>query len=228
MRRADDSAPIALLGLANEPSPLRLKLYGGSAAGRDDVRLEWEMEPLAALLDGFGLGRGGWVDNGAYGAGNPPLLDSGALARPAGSVAHWRARVAGRSPFFPHSAWFSPAGNGRQEADLLIRDLLLSGVGDGPARPLGGALPVSAAPNPFNPRTTIAFENARGGRVRIELFDLRGRALGVLLDEERPAGRVELPWDGRDGAGRDVASGSYFARVEAGGQAGTARLTLLR
>jgi hypothetical protein len=225
-RRGNDSAPVALLGGAGTPSSLRVKARGASAAGRADVRIEWEYETLGTLLDGLNLGRGAWTDNGQLGAGNLPVLDSGSFTPPAGNTAHGRLRVAGRSPFFPHTPWVSPTGNGPQETDVRLRNSLLTGV-DGPARPLAG-LVVSVSPNPFNPRTTLAFTLPREGHVRVELFDVRGRSLGPLLDEARPAGRVELPWDGRDSSGHPVGSGAYWARVTTDDMTGVARLVLVR
>ena len=67
--------------------------------------------------------------------------------------------------------------------------------------------PVSAlhqnVPNPFNPTTTIAFDLARAGHVRLEVFDVGGRIVRVLVDEERPAARNHrVVWDGLDAARR--------------------------
>jgi len=224
-RRGADTAPIAVLGSAGAPPALRLKAYGASPAGRSRVRLEWEVATLGSLLDGVGLNRSSWTDNGVFGVGNPPLLDSGSFAAP-GIAAHWQLRVASRSPYFPHSPWLSLQGNGRQESDVLVVSVS-TGTGDDVVA-WGPSLPVTVAPNPFNPRTTFRFEVAQGGRVRVELFDVRGRAIAVLLDEDRPAGRAEVVWNGADGEGRPVSSGTYFARVTAAGQVGTARLLLVR
>jgi hypothetical protein len=68
----------------------------------------------------------------------------------------------------------------------------------------------------------------REGRARVELFDVRGRLIGVVLDQVRAAGRVELLWDGCDGEGRPVSSGIYWARVSAAGISGVAKLVLVR
>ncbi|MBC8423634.1 S8 family serine peptidase [bacterium] len=73
------------------------------------------------------------------------------------------------------------------------------------------------SPNPFNPRTVIAFELARAGTPRLAIFDLRGREVRRLLDGQAlPAGRHEATWDGRDAAGRVLASGLYLYRFTAG------------
>lgn len=83
-------------------------------------------------------------------------------------------------------------------------------------------------PNPFNPMTTITFDLATTGRVGLTIFDLSGRLVCVLLDDERPAGRHQARWDGTSGDGRQMASGTYFCRMEAGSFRETRRMTLVR
>jgi PKD repeat protein len=67
-----------------------------------------------------------------------------------------------------------------------------------------------AAPNPFNPRTTIAFDLASGGRTRLAIYDLAGRLVRVLVDQPLGPGPHEFVWDGTDHGGRRVASGVYL------------------
>ncbi len=223
-RRGDDGAPLALLGDAGSPPTVRLKAEGTSSAGRGKLRIVWEIKAHGALLDGTGLGYGAWTVSGKSAESAPSTLDSGTLSLPAGTSLHWRARVASRSPYQPHSRWFSPQGNGPNEADLRTR-AYISGV-DLPAA--GRGLAVVAAPNPFNPRTTLSFAVPREGRVRVDLFDLRGARVRVLLDEVLPAGPASLAWDGLDDAGRPLASGAYHARVKAGDETGQVRLMLVK
>lgn len=84
-------------------------------------------------------------------------------------------------------------------------------------------------PNPFNPRTTIAFELPEAASVRLAVFDVAGRLVDVLLrDEPHAAGRWEVTWQGRDDRGRGVAAGVYFCRLEAGSFRATTRLLLVK
>jgi hypothetical protein len=69
-------------------------------------------------------------------------------------------------------------------------------------------------PNPFNPLTEVVFDLARSGTVRLTVHDVRGRLVRVLRDGSLPAGRHTESWDGRDAAGREVASGTYLLRLE--------------
>jgi sugar lactone lactonase YvrE len=84
-------------------------------------------------------------------------------------------------------------------------------------------------PNPFNPRTTIAFTMDRPGPVQLAIHDASGRLVRNLMQGEyRPAGRQEVSWDGRDEGGRPLPSGVFFYRLAADGRVATGRMTLLR
>jgi len=87
-----------------------------------------------------------------------------------------------------------------------------TGDGDGSADVGAGRL--AAAPNPFNPRLNIAFDAPVAGPARLDVYDLRGRRVAVLVDREIPAGRLDVTWTGRDEAGRTVPSGTYVLRLE--------------
>jgi subtilisin-like proprotein convertase family protein len=103
----------------------------------------------------------------------------------------------------------------------------------GGAAPVDDPLPtvtrlVGNAPNPFNPRTVIAFELARAGQVRLEVFDVRGRLVRRLADRSFAAGRHTALWDGRDNSGGEAASGLYFYRLRAGNLEQTNKMLLVR
>ena len=85
-----------------------------------------------------------------------------------------------------------------------------------------------AWPNPFNPHTNFEFTVAATGPARLRVFDLRGRLVAGLVDGVIAAGRHQAAWDGRDQSGRDLPSGVYLARLEAGGQVVQERVALVR
>jgi hypothetical protein len=97
----------------------------------------------------------------------------------------------------------------------------------GQPRPLTLALKPNY-PNPFNPSTTVPFEIAKAGRVRLTVFDLAGRQIAVLADGEYGVGYHEEVWLGKDASGRQVPSGPYYLRLESGGQVRMRQMMLLK
>jgi hypothetical protein len=97
----------------------------------------------------------------------------------------------------------------------------------------GGALHRLAleqnAPNPFNPVTTITFAVPAGAeRVELTVYNVAGRAVRSLVEGPLEPGTQKVVWDGRDDAGRSLASGVYFARLAAGGESVVRKMTLLK
>jgi subtilisin-like proprotein convertase family protein len=83
-------------------------------------------------------------------------------------------------------------------------------------------------PNPFNPRTEISFVLEQGGQTRLSIFNVRGMLVRKLLDEDLPAGSHRVAWDGNDGSGLAVGSGTYFYRLENGPEIQVRKMLLLR
>jgi hypothetical protein len=81
--------------------------------------------------------------------------------------------------------------------------------GDGVA---AGVRLVGNAPNPFRGHTTIEYELARPARVRLGVYDVAGRRLGLLADAAQAAGRHAVRYDALG-----LASGVYFIRLDAAG-----------
>jgi len=72
-------------------------------------------------------------------------------------------------------------------------------------------------PNPFNPTTRIRYTVPDPGRpVRIAVYDLAGRMVKALVDEEQSGGTYMTVWHGRDERGKRMSSGVYFYRIEIG------------
>ncbi|MCK4510264.1 hypothetical protein KAW64_00910, partial [bacterium] len=84
------------------------------------------------------------------------------------------------------------------------------------------------APNPFNPRTAIAFDVPQRCVVALRVYGVDGREVSTLVDEPRDAGAYHVTWDGTDDRGADAASGVYFYVLEAGGLRLTQKMVLMR
>jgi hypothetical protein len=93
---------------------------------------------------------------------------------------------------------------------------------------LPGVSQVLAAPNPFNPATSISFKLGRAQRVRIQVYDLDGRLVARLADREFPTGTNAVIWPGTADNGRALASGTYLILVDSPGRQVTSKVTLLK
>jgi hypothetical protein len=107
---------------------------------------------------------------------------------------------------------------------IPVEVVAATGTGDDdlPAAPRRTVLH-PAVPNPFNPTTTLRYDLARDGRVRISIHDGRGRRVRELLDAPQRAGRHELSWNA---AG--LGSGTYIVRLAAPDHLETRKLTLIQ
>jgi hypothetical protein len=107
----------------------------------------------------------------------------------------------------------------------FVLDAAATAVGGRP-RP-GSAIALHPVyPNPFNPRTNISLDLARGGPIDLAVYTLSGRRVRELIRGYRPAGAVLTTWNGVDDFGRGVASGVYLLRLEAVGEISTRKLVV--
>lgn len=83
-------------------------------------------------------------------------------------------------------------------------------------------------PNPFNPETNIAFSIPDNRKVKLEIINLLGQKVKILLNENLPAGHHVVTWDGRDELGFMAATGVYFYRLIAGEHTQSKKMVLLK
>jgi len=113
--------------------------------------------------------------------------------------------------------------------DLIVPVVMV--VSDGASV---GTLPVAftsfaASPNPFHPSSaTLRFTLAASGQAELKLIDVQGRLVRTLFSGRVEPGLSEIGWDGRDNAGRPVASGTYYARLTVNGDSRVKPLVLVR
>jgi hypothetical protein len=125
---------------------------------------------------------------------------------------------------------FTSVKNNRQQVFLskirvlYIVDGRLSNVQEESLRELPKvALLHQNYPNPFNPTTTIAFSIPQTSFATLKVFDLLGREVATLANEEMTAGSHARIFDGSE-----LASGVYLYRLHAGSFVQTKKLLLLR
>jgi hypothetical protein len=97
---------------------------------------------------------------------------------------------------------------------ITVHDAGIVGVGDEEPQPLS----LLSSPNPASGPSSIRFNLPRSGLAKVAIYDIEGRVVRLLVNEERPAGEQTVTWEGRDNQGRPVGAGVYFARLRLGGE----------
>ena len=82
-------------------------------------------------------------------------------------------------------------------------------------------------PNPFNPVTNINFAIDVPGHISIEIFNIKGEKVKILVDENMEPGYYSKLWDGKDDNSKPAASGIYFYKMRAGGRYTSTRKMIL-
>ncbi len=71
-------------------------------------------------------------------------------------------------------------------------------------------------PNPFNPETTIAFSIPADGKVELAIYNIKGQKVRTLKNEFMNKGNHKIVWNGKDSNNKQVSSGIYFYKLQAG------------
>jgi len=108
----------------------------------------------------------------------------------------------------------------------VMKGNLVAAKGGAPIRATGtyvvkqsggpGAVSSFAAPNPFNPETSISYTLRNQGTVSVRIYSVNGRLVRSLREEFANPGTFEVRWNGTDDSGRPVRSGMYFVNVVQG------------
>lgn len=212
-----DGPPLALGGIEiEEEGPLSLKLRWQVLQGDEAV----SFQPFL----GYESPRGGggphgdprqWVPAGdeiVWEPGQPPVMAQDVRIGPgpegqlcAGAVAVRVTAGEGRNFWLGPGALSVPAA----EEELML---------------------LPAAPNPFNPETLLRYTLPPGGiyEVRMEIRDVRGRRIRILVDSAKASGSYMVRWDGRDDAGHAAAAGIYLVLLQVDGRRLSRKILLLR
>jgi hypothetical protein len=78
-------------------------------------------------------------------------------------------------------------------------------------------------PNPFNPTTIITYQLPMNSKVGLKIYDLLGREIAMLVEEEQSAGWKEVQWNASS-----VSSGIYFYRLTAGNFVGVKKMIVVK
>jgi hypothetical protein len=83
-------------------------------------------------------------------------------------------------------------------------------------------------PNPFNPVTTINYDLPQQTHVDLFVYDIMGREVVKLIQEEMPAGYQSITWNARNSFGLQVSAGIYFFQIQTSDFVKTKKMVLLK
>jgi hypothetical protein len=83
-------------------------------------------------------------------------------------------------------------------------------------------------PNPFNQFTRISYKIRKEGAVNLAIYNMGGRVVKQLVNNEQPAGESTVTWDGADDGGSAVGTGIYLIRLQADDRQITRKILYLK
>jgi hypothetical protein len=187
---------------------------------------------------GFDSGGGVWVSGVSLAIGGGPL--SGGMYRYDGS--NWTEMTHFVNPNVLHLSTIAEnsPGNiwtGTSERGLLCwtggklmgyffsaPDDIVTHAGESPEE----FTAIGNHPNPFNSSTLLTFTLPEPGGATLAIHDITGRKVRTFVLGFLPAGEHTVAWDGRDGSGKALASGCYFALLRHGAMSAYHRMLLVK
>jgi flagellar hook assembly protein FlgD len=83
-------------------------------------------------------------------------------------------------------------------------------------------------PNPFNPITTLSYDLPENSFVNITIYNLLGREVRTLVNQNQDAGFKSVIWNGSNSFGKPVSAGVYIYQIRAGKYVHTNKMLLLK
>jgi hypothetical protein len=83
-------------------------------------------------------------------------------------------------------------------------------------------------PNPFNPATIISYSIPEAAKVKITIYDILGKVVKTLVNEEQNPGQYQIEWNGTNFLNSKVSTGVYFYRLETGNFIQTKKMLMLK
>jgi outer membrane protein assembly factor BamB len=187
------------------------------------LRLRWEIDPeLLSIVPADTGAAGGMLRLSQQGEGwvelQQAMLEVGKKLE-----SHWKVRILVDELEIDVQVEYEILDHKRQ---LLARGQLMQSVRS-TRLPETFALRL-AAPNPFNPETTIRYEVPEVSRVILEIYNVAGQRVRVLREEDHVPGYHQIIWDGQDQEQRPLGSGVYLVTMRAGGFRQVVKVLLLQ
>ena len=182
-------------------------------------------QPLAILKGTSNVWVQGYYDSQA---GNTPIYFSNDFGLTWGKQSrNSPITISGIAPVNQNVVWASGFN------DLILRNSNASSVTAITRESVNSSVPGSFElsqnyPNPFNPMTTIKYHVEKPGNTKLVVYNLLGRDIRTLVNDNQSAGWHLVVWDGTNDSRQPVATGPYFYRIEGNGQSMTKKMILLK
>lgn len=121
-----------------------------------------------------------------------------------------------------HLAWANTLNGGQ---DVYYTYITLSSIGINENATID-SFSVTNYPNPFSNKTTISFFLKNNTNVSIDVFNILGKKVKSLLNNELETGRHKILWNGKNDLGNHLANGFYFYKIKAGNATVTKKMLL--
>jgi hypothetical protein len=127
---------------------------------------------------------------------------------------------------YQYGTWNNPMSGGDHMIRLKVIPLPETGVEENTiAKPF---ILYSLAPNPTRANALIKFQLVNTQKVKLNVYDVTGQLVKTLINDEKPAGKHQVYWNGQDEQQNQVSSGIYFLKFEAGNHVETRKLLLIK
>lgn len=83
-------------------------------------------------------------------------------------------------------------------------------------------------PNPFNPSTKFNYKILTAGNVSLEVYNVLGKQVSVIVNEYQNPGSYDIQWIAKDNQGNFLASGMYIAKLQSGDNVQSIKIMLLK
>ena len=125
-----------------------------------------------------------------------------------------------------YRVYYVAAGANSEYSDVLSVTLEWLDV-DGEQLPTVYALHQNY-PNPFNPVTNLSYDLPEDAMVNITVFDMMGRVVRTLVNDQQSAGYKSLQWNATNNSGQPISAGLYIYTIQAGEFSQTKKMILLK
>lgn len=158
-----------------------------------------------------------------------------------GNVGSWQKRTVDITSFCGNKKYFRigyrlftdtiNTANGWSVDDIAIDGYLKTGVGGSPLEAVlshPAAVLYNCVPNPSRGSLSLSYQIPASGRVELGIYDITGRLVKTIINQDQPAGKHQVRWDGRNEKGQNAASGVYFYSLKTGDRTVTKKLVMIK